>query len=545
MERRVGTELRAVVDDAGNPILEGTAIVFDQESADLGGFREIIERGAVRFEGDVVADFDHQTQYILGRQSNGTLDIFTDARGVHFRAKPPKAQWVTDLITSVRGGYIAQCSFEFMAMDDKWDRDDRGIVRRVTDALVSALSIVSRPAYPQTSVEARAKAAQTLDHKENDMSEYIIFEQRAADMRERAEIATGRGETAGAAKLKADADALETRATQLREAEMAEIRAAVATIPAAQSGDLKADYDNIRAMLRGERRASLSTTDANGGYVIAEPLHARLMDIARNADPIFAGAAKFDLSGGANSMKLPDKTARGAVLWAGETDVAAETNSPTFDSGTLECFDLYGYYFATRLFIDSVPESSQIITDDLAASIYEEAAEQFAVGAEVGKPAGLFANTGVGGYTSVHSGSASELVNTAFLTAYTTLHPKFRAKATWLLNGGTLAAIAAMAYPGLDDTPLVTWRDGTAYIFGRPVAETYNAPDVAGGTFPVALADLANAYAVGSHIPNGIVFGVDNITAPMTVKTFGLARLGGTPWSSAAAVLIEVATAGS
>ena len=156
-EIRVGAELRAV-DDGDRPRIEGTAIVFDRESADLGGFTEIMERDSITFDGDLVADFDHQSQYILGRQSNGTLEVRTDGDGVHFTAYPPDTQWARDLMVSMREGYIRQCSFAFRCLRDKWEHEGEKVVRKVKEALVSNLSIVAQPAYPQTSAEARSKA---------------------------------------------------------------------------------------------------------------------------------------------------------------------------------------------------------------------------------------------------------------------------------------------------------------------------------------------------------------------------------------------------
>ncbi len=161
-------EIRAIIEEDGQPVIEGRAIVFGSPSDDLGGFREIIEQGSVNFTDDVVLDFDHKTQYILGRQSNGTLDINVSPDGVSFRARPPQTQWVRDLIESMKGGYINQCSFMFRCREDEWQNagEDTGVIRRVKDALVSALSVVSMPAYPQTTAEARDKAAELKEAPE-------------------------------------------------------------------------------------------------------------------------------------------------------------------------------------------------------------------------------------------------------------------------------------------------------------------------------------------------------------------------------------------
>lgn len=188
-EIRGGIELRAVEGEDG-PVIEGTAIVFNQKSADL-GFREVMLPGSVRFDDDVVLDFDHQTAYILGRESNGTLDITTDGNGVHFRARPPKTSWVSDLLVSMREGFINQCSFMFRPVEDEWGVEDGEIVRYVKDALVMALSVVSMPAYPQTSAEARSRAAELAADAERTITDEDTEIEAGA-----AEIESG---TAGAA----------------------------------------------------------------------------------------------------------------------------------------------------------------------------------------------------------------------------------------------------------------------------------------------------------------------------------------------------------
>ena len=60
-------------------------IPYDSQSEDLGGFREVIRKGAFRktlLEGDARCLWAHNTQYVLGRRSAGTLtfDDRDDAR---------------------------------------------------------------------------------------------------------------------------------------------------------------------------------------------------------------------------------------------------------------------------------------------------------------------------------------------------------------------------------------------------------------------------------------------------------------------------------
>ena len=72
--------------------------------------------------------------------------------------------------------------------------------------------------------------------------------------------------------------------------------AASASTGAGQAADEAAMADFRHYLKTGEiRDASLSTTDANGGYIVPEPAHAELIEKVRKADPIFGNATLFRL----------------------------------------------------------------------------------------------------------------------------------------------------------------------------------------------------------------------------------------------------------
>jgi HK97 family phage prohead protease len=163
---RPNGELRAVTDDDGRRAIEGYAIRFNEPSEDLGGFTEYIAPGSVKLDSDLRAFFDHQSQYVLGRSTVGTLETHTDDSGVWMKAYPPDTQWARDLMTSIERGDISGMSFGFYLNDDVWEKRDGKAVRTVTDADVFELSVVALPAYPTTSAYARDKASALLEEPE-------------------------------------------------------------------------------------------------------------------------------------------------------------------------------------------------------------------------------------------------------------------------------------------------------------------------------------------------------------------------------------------
>lgn len=168
---RPNGDLRAVTDADGRRAIEGYAIRFNEPSEDLGGFIEYIAPGAVKLDDDLRAFFDHQSQYVLGRSTVGTLETRTDDNGVWMKAYPPETQWANDLLTSIERGDISGMSFGFFLNDDAWEKRDGKAVRTVTDADVFELSVVAMPAYPTTSAYARDKASALLEEPEERDSE--------------------------------------------------------------------------------------------------------------------------------------------------------------------------------------------------------------------------------------------------------------------------------------------------------------------------------------------------------------------------------------
>lgn len=162
LQRRAFTaEMR--VEGDGKKIV-GHAAVFDQLSVPLWGFREKIRRGAfaktIR-EADVRALFNHNADYVLGRNRSGTLKLTEDDAGLVMDIEPPDTQVARDLMTSIGRGDVDQASFQFYTIKDEWDQSDpKDQIRTLLEVELVDVSVVTFPAYPQTDVSARSLLSQ-------------------------------------------------------------------------------------------------------------------------------------------------------------------------------------------------------------------------------------------------------------------------------------------------------------------------------------------------------------------------------------------------
>lgn len=153
-------ELKTTGDD-GEIRVAGYASVFDKPSENLGGFVERIKPGAFTEtlkdkRSDPRMLWDHNSQYVLGRRSAGTLTLEEDDKGLAFEAILPDTTYARDLAELMRRGDVKEMSFGFNVLRDEWSDLDKPIVKRdVLEVRLIEISIVSFPAYPQTSVKLR------------------------------------------------------------------------------------------------------------------------------------------------------------------------------------------------------------------------------------------------------------------------------------------------------------------------------------------------------------------------------------------------------
>lgn len=150
-----GLEIRDV---DGNRTIRGMAIPFNRDSADLGGFRERIDPGALKRSleaSDVVMLWQHDAAQPITRESTG-LKLEIRKSGVWFEADA--SDFTTRQRDLLERGVVKSMSFGFVSNEDSWEQERKPVRRTLLDIDLREISPVTWPAYNQTSVAIRSAA---------------------------------------------------------------------------------------------------------------------------------------------------------------------------------------------------------------------------------------------------------------------------------------------------------------------------------------------------------------------------------------------------
>lgn len=144
--------------------IQGVPVVFDQPTtlAKIGGveYREIIQSGALDGTDmtDVVLVIDHEGKP-AAKTKNGTLELRVANDGLHMIADLSKNVTGREMYEDVQNGFYDKMSFAFTVADEEY-RHEQNVSTRIIKKIASLfdVSVVTRPAYNQTSVMARSWA---------------------------------------------------------------------------------------------------------------------------------------------------------------------------------------------------------------------------------------------------------------------------------------------------------------------------------------------------------------------------------------------------
>jgi HK97 family phage prohead protease len=166
----------------GRAVIRGYAIVYNRLSQDLGGFRERIMPGAFdkvlgrqRGRQDLVSYFNHDPNMLLGRESSGMLEVFSDEKGVGYAVTPPLSR--ADVVELVARRDVKGSSFAFTVASggESFSSDAAGPIRDVREASgLYEMGPVVSPAYVQTSAQMALRSLKAWQEEQEKVKQVNV-----------------------------------------------------------------------------------------------------------------------------------------------------------------------------------------------------------------------------------------------------------------------------------------------------------------------------------------------------------------------------------
>lgn len=317
----------------------------------------------------------------------------------------------------------------------------------------------------------------------------------------------------------------------------------------------KPDNERARMVLQeAQTKAVTTTSDGAGGYAVPEIISRRIERELAEISPL--RSIVVVQQAGSKDFKILVDTRGLTYGWVGETDVRAETNTPSLEEVAPTFGMIYAYPKASEESLDDIFFN---VENWLAASIVEgfAAGEENAIvnGNGTKKPTGFLNGTptaeadgtrAFGTLQYVATGAAADWAATTpsdtFVDLVYSLKKGYRANARWLFNKKTAGEVMKFR----DGDGNYYWQPSALLgqpdrFMGYPVSESEEMPDKVADAFPVAFGDFRAGYILADLV--GFRLTRDEITTPGYVKWYARRRLGGSVKKSEAIKLLKVAAA--
>lgn len=134
---------QTLYDKHGNPFIERVMPSV---------FENALKRG-----NDVKLLLEHDKNMLLARTKDETLKLTETSRGLEMEANLVPSNQSEHIHALIKRGTLNKMSFGMVVLDDEWEQVDGVNKRSITELALYECSIVSDPAYEDSSVEARSK----------------------------------------------------------------------------------------------------------------------------------------------------------------------------------------------------------------------------------------------------------------------------------------------------------------------------------------------------------------------------------------------------
>lgn len=269
---------------------------------------------------------------------------------------------------------------------------------------------------------------------------------------------------------------------------------------AQKTGRATSDYakDMLRALRSNFKQVTnvlQEGVDTDGGYLVPEEYDSRLIQGLSEAN-IFRGLATTITTGGERKINIAATTP--AAAWI-EEGGALSFGDATFEQILLDAHKLHVAIKVTEeLLYDNAFHLENYIIAQFAKALGNAEEDAFLNGDGIGKPLGIFAETG-GGEIGVTTASATAITADEIINLVYSLKRPYRRSAKFIMNDQTISVLRKLK----DGNQAFLWqpsmKEGEAdRLFGYPVLTSPYVPIIEAGKPVVAFGDFSY-YNIGDR----------------------------------------------
>lgn len=321
--------------------------------------------------------------------------------------------------------------------------------------------------------------------------------------------------------------------------------------PASAAPEVKSFVDGyLRLGRETEVKSITGVTPADGGFAVPRQIDAAISSVLSKISPI-RSIAQVVQTGSTGYRKLV-ATSGVASGWVSEAAARPETSTPQFAEIAPPSGDLYANPAASQMMLDDNGFNLETwLANEVANEFARAEGVAFISGTGVNQPEGFLTGAKATTEDSVRAfgtmqylgtGSATGLgtsLDTRLIDLIHSLRFGHRQGAVFVMNSTTLASVRKLKTA---DGAFV-WQPGLAEgqpnrLFGYPVVEAEDMPDVAGGAFPIAFGNFRNGYLIAERSATRVLR--DPFTNKPFVHFYTTKRIGGKVLDSNAIKLLKI-----
>lgn len=297
--------------------------------------------------------------------------------------------------------------------------------------------------------------------------------------------------------------------------------------------------DGERELKDLQRKALAATSDQDpaGGYTVRPEMDSAIDQVLKEVSPIRQLASVRSISTGSFDKLVNQHGVNSG--WVGETDARTQTLAADLTKLSFPVMELYAMPAASQTLLDDASVNiDQWIADEVSLEFAQKEGAAFVTGTGVNQPRGFLSYTNVInssyawgsiGYAKTGNASAFAASNPAdaIIDLMFSLKAAYRTNAQFMMNRTVMGTVRKFKDGQGNYLADLRLRDNALVetIFGKPVNEAEDMPNLGANTFPIAYGDFRRGYLIIDRVGTRVLR--DPYTSKPYVLFYTTKRVGG------------------